>query len=130
MAALKAHRPGSLPAQYLGRVLKPHERVKAQAELVHGQTSAEALEALIRPNNKIDRGVARRALDLLFPKDRPVALAIPDANSPEAFNAAMGLIHAAWTDGRISPREARTCQGLVQRRYDGWLRAKAGVGLR
>src|SRR5688572_13058369 len=83
VAALKQHRPGSLPAQFLGRVLKPHERVKAQAELVHGQTSAEALEALIRPNSKIDRGAARRALDLLFPKDRPVALAIPDANSPE-----------------------------------------------
>ena len=69
-------------------------------------------------------------MDVLFPKDRPIALAIPDANSPEAFNQGMGLIHEAWTSGRISPREARTCQSLVQRRYNGWLRSKAGAGLR
>ena len=129
VAALKAHRPGSLPAQFLGRVRKPHERVKAMAEIVYGQTAADALDALIRPNSRMNRGVARRAMEMLFPKDRPVALAIPDANSPEAFNQAMKLIHDAWTSGKISPQEALTCQDLVERRYKAWLKHLAGKGL-
>ena len=126
IAALKAHRPNSLPASFLGKVLKPHERVKAQAEMVHGQTAAEALEVLIRPNNKIDRGMARRAMDALFPKDRPLPLKIPDVESPEAFNAALKVIHHAWNEGQISPSEAETCMRLINARYRGWIKAQAG----
>jgi hypothetical protein len=126
VAALSTHRPGSLPPQFMGKVLKPNERVKAQADIVYGQTAADALDALIRPNSKMDRGVARRAIEMLFPKDRPVALALPDANSPEAFNRAMKLIHEAWTSGRISPSEAESCQRLVNARYRGWIKAQAG----
>jgi len=126
VAALKAHRPGSLPVQYLGRVLKPHERVKAMAEVVHGQTAAEALEALIGPNNRMDRGLARRALDALFPKDRPLQLAVPNPRDPDSLEAAMDVIHDAWTEGRISPSEAETCMRLVNSRYRAVLRAKAG----
>lgn len=129
VAALKAHRPGSLPAPFLGKVLKPHERVKAMAEIVYGQTAADALEALIRPNSKMDRGVARRAMEMLFPKDRPLAMELPDSNSPEAFNEATRLIHEAWTSGKISPQEALTCQELVERRYKAWLKYQAGKGL-
>src|SRR5215208_7058564 len=82
VAALKAHRPHTLPMPYLGKVLKPHERVKVQAELVHGQTAADALEALIRPNSKMDPGMTRRALDVLFSKERPLTLPIADPSSP------------------------------------------------
>jgi hypothetical protein len=126
VAALNAHRPGSLPAQYLGRVPRSHERVKAMAEFVHGQTSADALEALLRPNNKMDRGAVRRALDMLFPRERPIRLAIPDINSPERFDAAMAMVHEAWTDGRISPPEARTLQELCEHRYGAWIKVQRG----
>ena len=130
VAALKAHRPNSLPAPFLGKVLKPHERVKAQAELVHGETSADALEALIRPTSKMDRGVARRAMDMLFPRERPIRMAIPDIESAESFNAALKAVHLAWTGGQISPSEARQRQELCEHRYRGWLKSQAGDGLR
>jgi hypothetical protein len=113
-------------AQYPGKMLLPHERVNAMADATYGQSATDALEALIRPNSKMDRGLARPALDLLFPKDRPVALGIPDANSPEAFNQAMKLMHEAWTSGRISPQEAEVCVSLVNARYRAGLRAEAG----
>jgi hypothetical protein len=129
VAALKARRPGSLPVQYLGKVLKPHVRITAMAEVGYGQTAADALEALIRPDSKIDRGIARRALEMMFPKDRPLVLNLPDAKSPEAFNQATRLIHEAWSSGKISPQEARTCQELVERRYKAWLKYQAGKGL-
>jgi hypothetical protein len=129
VAALKAHRPHTLPAPFLGKVLKPQERVKMRAELVHGQTAADAVEALIRPNSKMDPGMTRRAIDVLFSKERPMTLPIADPCSPAALNQAMSAIHEAWITGRITPQEALTCQRLVESRYRAWLDAKAGAGL-
>ena len=73
---------------------------------------ADALDALLRPDSKMDRGLARRALDALFPKDRPLQLAIPRPTTPDTLDAAMDAIHDAWTGGQISPAEALTCQRL------------------
>jgi len=126
VAALKAHRPGSLPAPFLGKVLKPHERVKAMAEIAYGQSAADALEALIRPNSKMDRGVARRAMEVLFPKDRPLQLQLPDATTPDALDLSMSLIRRAWTGGQITLSEAEACQRLVRAQYRASITAKAG----
>jgi hypothetical protein len=41
----------------------------------------------------------RRALDVLFPKDRPLQLAVARPTTPDALDAATGAIHNAWTSG-------------------------------
>jgi hypothetical protein len=63
---------------------------------------------------------------MLFPRERPIRLAIPDINSPERFDAAMAMVHEAWTDGRISPPEARTLQELCEHRYRAWIKVQGG----
>jgi hypothetical protein len=74
----------------------------------------------------MDQGAVRRTLDMLFPREWPLRLAIPDINSPAAFDNALAIAHAAWTEGRISPAEARTCQELCEHRYRGCIKAQAG----
>ena len=47
-------------------------------------------------------------------------MVIPDIKSPEAFDAALAVVHEAWTNGQISPAEAESCQRLINGRYRGW----------
>jgi hypothetical protein len=96
------------------------------AEVTYGQSAADALDALLRPDSKMNRGLARRALDARFPKDRPLQLALPHPTTPDTLDAAMDAIHDAWTGGQISPAEALTCQRLVRNRYRAGLDHGAG----
>ena len=105
--------------------LRPHERMARYASSLFGLDAGDAMEAITSPNTKIHIGIKRRAMDMLFPKERPLPLRIPDVDSPEAYNAALKLIHEAWNTGQISPGEAESCQRLVNGRYRGWVKAQA-----
>lgn len=123
--ALRAACPGTLPLEFLGKVLKPHERVRAMVEVTYGQTAADALDGLIRPNSKIDRLLARRMLDALFPATRPIQLELPDATTPDALDRSFSIIRAAWTSGRITIAEAEGAQRLVRAQYRASVTARA-----
>jgi hypothetical protein len=95
-----------------------------------GEKASAALAVLFNPRTVMHTTMRRRALDMLFPKDRPVPLAIGDIESPATYNAALKVVHSAWTSGQISPAEAESCMRLVNARYRGWLKSRAGAGVR
>ena len=105
---------------------KPFERIAAYAGEVLGAAAGDAIGAIANPRNALHPGIRRRTLDMLFPRERPIRMAIPDIKSPELFDQAMAMVHEAWTDGRISPPEARTLQELCEHRYRAWIKAQAG----
>lgn len=109
--------------------VRPHERLAKYAGSLFGLDAADAMNALAAPN-KMDRGLKRRAMDMLFPRDRPIPLAIPDIESAAAYNTALKTIHEAWNCGKVSPSEAESCMRLVNSRYRGWLKSKAGARVR
>ena len=111
-------------------VPKPFEKIGAYAAEVLGTAAGEAIAAIANPRNALHPGIRRRTLDMLFPRERPIRMEIPDIESAESFNAALKAVHLAWTGGQISPSEARQLQELCEHRYRGWLKSQAGVGLR
>ena len=109
---------------------KPHIKVVEYAREIMGDRAAVALEAISNPRSRMHTAIKRRAIDMLFPRERPIRMEIPDIESAEGFNAALKAVHLAWTGGQISPTEARQLQELCEHRYRGWLKSRAGAGLR
>jgi hypothetical protein len=109
---------------------RPHLRIAEYASQLMGAKAAAALAVLFNPRTGMHQSMRRRALDMLYPKDRPVPLAIGDIKSPSAYDHALEVVHLAWTSGQISPAEAESCMRLVNARYRGWLKSRAGAGVR
>ena len=84
------------------------------------------MEAITNPDTKVDKGIRRRALEMFFPKDRPLTMDVPLPLDPDSLDAAMSAIHVACFAGKISPGEALTCQAVVRNRYAAMVRAKSG----
>jgi hypothetical protein len=118
--------PRGAAANHCYAVPKPFEKIGAYAAEVLGKAAGEAIAAIANPRNALHPGIRRRTLDMLFPRERPLKLAIPDIKGPEAYDQALAVVHAAWTSGQISPAEAETCMRLVHSRYRGWVKAEGG----
>jgi hypothetical protein len=118
-----------VPGRNLNQQPKPHRRIAAYAGTTMGAAAADAMAAITNPRNALEGGIRRRAIDMLFPKDRLLRLDVPDVRGPEDFDRALSVVHDARVAGTISPNEARICQELVEHRYHGWLQARAGKGL-
>jgi hypothetical protein len=112
----------------VGRPLTAADRVAELAVEVLGEDAARAIRAALDPRSKLDRAVARRLLDAVLPKSRPVPLAVGPIQTAQDYARAMALIVAAASTGSITPAEAQAWQGIVQTRWRSVLVVKAAEG--
>jgi hypothetical protein len=121
--------PRGAAANHCYAVPKPFEKIGAYAAEVLGKAAGEAIAAIANPRNALHPGIRRRTLDMLFPRERPLKLAIPDIKGPEAYDQALAVVHARspWC---TRPGPAARSARPRPRPACGWCTAATGAGSR